>query len=104
VVNVLSHTDRTLSELIAPYRKYHGSGEVRFRHDDPDAALQAFADQFDKEAIDLLDGVTVAFPEWWCNVRKDGDPAQLCLCLEANTGALLGRRMSELAALLGDAL
>lgn len=102
VVNILSNTDRTLGELLAPFRKYHASGEIAFRCADPDAALRTLREGYPQARVELLDGVSVQLPEWWCNVRKAGSPPLLLLNIEANTGPLLGQKMAEVAPMLGE--
>ena len=85
LLNMLSRTDKTVSELVAPLMKYHHSGEVNFSVDDKDAALAAIAETFSDGKQDELDGVTVTYPDWWVNVRPSNTEPLLRLTLEGDT-------------------
>ena len=79
VATVLSHSDKPISELIAPYKRYPQSGEINFRVADKDAVIQQLKDIYAGKADqDDLDGVTIDAWDrdgesggggWWFNVR-----------------------------------
>ena len=51
--------------------------------------------------IDFLDGITVAYPTWWVNVRPSNTEPYLRMCLEADTQQLMVQKRDELFAILG---
>lgn len=74
VIAELSETERTLSELLAPYTQGALSGEINSRVEDPHAVLARVeeackAGDFGDGDIDHLDGVTFTAPDFWFNVR-----------------------------------
>lgn len=85
LLNVLSAADKPLSQLIAPLRRYHHTGEINFQIEDKEAALAAVRQSFADARIDELDGVTVEYPDWWLNVRPSNTEPLLRLTLEGDT-------------------
>jgi phosphomannomutase len=73
------------SELLAPLRRYRQTGEVNFEVADKDAKIQELAAAFPDAEIDYLDGVSIHYKDWWCNVRKSNTEPLLRLCLEGIT-------------------
>ncbi len=49
---------------------------------------------------DRLDGLTVEFDDWWCNVRPSNTEPLLRLNVEARTPALLEEKTAEVLALI----
>ena len=96
----LSRSKLTLSELLQPYRRYFASGEINSRVDDPMAKIEEIADAFRDGRQDRLDGLTVEFDDWWCNVRPSNTEALLRLNAEAKTPELLAAKTEELLALI----
>lgn len=103
-LNMLSQSDRPISNLIAPYRKYAASGERSFINEDKDATIEQLGRLYETAKVDFLDGVTVQHPEWWFNVRKSSTEPLLRLNLEANTPELLDQKLAEVAQHLGEAV
>ena len=89
-----------LSELLQPYRRYVSSGEINSRVDDPSARIEEVAAALRDGRQDRLDGLTVEFDDWWCNVRPSNTEPLLRLNVEATTPELLARETEELLALI----
>jgi phosphomannomutase len=96
----LSASDGPLSELLAPYRRYVSSGEINSRVEDPVARIHDVAAALRDGRQDRLDGLTVEFDDWWCNVRPSNTEPLLRLNVEATTPELLARETEELLALI----
>ncbi len=101
VLNHLRETGRTLSELVAPLKRYHGTGEINFHVDDKEGMIRHLADVFSDGQIDYLDGITVQYPDWWFNVRPSNTEPLLRLVLEARTRELMDARRELLLSHLG---
>jgi len=99
---ILSRRNQGLEELVAPFDRYHGTGEVNFRVDDPDARMAELKAAFPDGACDELDGVTVQFRDWWFNVRKSNTEPLLRLNLEADSADLEAARLAEVQEILGE--
>lgn len=100
VLSLVSRSGKPLSELIAPYRKYFASGEINFEVADKDAKLAALRERYADAEMHQLDGLTVRYADWWCNVRPSNTEPVLRLNLEARTAALREERLAEVKALL----
>ncbi|HEX6844969.1 MAG TPA: phosphomannomutase/phosphoglucomutase [Actinomycetota bacterium] len=96
----LSSTDRSLSELLAPYRVYAASGEINSRVDDTDAKLEELAGALADGRQDRLDGLTVEYEDWWCNVRPSNTEPLLRLNVEARTPDLLEEKTAMMLDLI----
>ena len=57
-VGELSASGVALSELLRPFRRYHASGEINTRVDDPIATIEEIAAAFPEGRQDRLDGLT----------------------------------------------
>lgn len=101
VLNVMAREGKPLSQLVAPLRRYHSTGEVNFEVDDPDARLRELRARFAGGRQDELDGISVVFEDWWFNVRKSNTEPLLRLMLEAKTPELMAQRKAEVVACIG---
>jgi phosphomannomutase len=98
----LSAADRPLSELLRPYDRYADSGEINTRVADPEATIERVAAAFPDGRQDRLDGLTVEFDDWWCNVRPSNTEPLLRLNVEATTPELLEARTREVLAVIRE--
>jgi phosphomannomutase len=99
VANILDASGRPLSALVAPLRKYAQSGEINSRVSrDPAAILAEIKAAYAAGALTELDGVSIAFADWWFNVRCSNTEPLVRLNLEARTPALMVARRDELLA------
>ena len=101
VLNRMSREKRPLSELIAPLRRYHGTGELNFEVGDPDAKLKELRAAYADGKQDELDGISVVYPDFWFNVRKSNTEPLLRLMLEARTAALRDAKRAEVEKRIG---
>ena len=99
--SVISSVDMPMSQLIKPLLRYYSSGEINFEVEDKDAAIRKLAERYKDAQIDYLDGITIDYPDWWCNVRKSNTEPLLRLNLEANTAELLKKKVAEVGPQLG---
>ena len=96
----LSAAGVPLSELLAPFRRYADSGEINTRVDDPQAAIERVARALSDGKQDRLDGLTVEFDDWWCNVRPSNTEPLLRLNVEARTQELLDDATGKVLSLI----
>jgi phosphomannomutase len=89
VLDLLGSQPKPISDLLAPFRRYHSTGEVNFHVEDKAGAMEALAAAFPDGRQDRLDGITVEFEEWWFNVRPSNTEPLLRLNIEAATAAML---------------
>ncbi|MEO8475708.1 MAG: phosphomannomutase/phosphoglucomutase [Actinomycetota bacterium] len=99
----LSKSEVPLSELLQPLRRYSASGEINSRVDDQHGRTEAIAAALSHGRQDRVDGLTVEFDDWWCNVRPSNTEPLLRLNVEARTPELLEDKTAEVLALIrGD--
>ena len=101
ILNVMTRSGRPLSELIKPLDIYPASGERNFECEDKQAAFDHLTQKYADGEIDLLDGVTVQFDDWWFNVRASNTEPLLRLNIEAVRCDLLDAKLAEITPLLG---
>ncbi len=98
----LSRSGTSLSELLAPYRKYWASGEINSRVEDQAGKIEELAGQMEGAKQDRLDGLTVEFEDWWFNVRPSNTEPLLRLNVEARTPELLAAETERLLNLIRE--
>lgn len=103
-VSALSASDRPLSDLVAPLRRYTHSGEINFEVDDKAAKIREVTEYFKARGaeIDSLDGTTCQFPDWWLNLRASNTEPLLRLTMEARDATLLKEKLSLVQGMLGE--
>jgi phosphomannomutase len=98
----LSASGGSLSTLLAPYRRYDDSGEINSVVRDQAGKLEKLASMLADGRQDHLDGLTVEYDDWWCNVRPSNTEPLLRLNVEARTRELLDERTAALLAVIRD--
>jgi phosphomannomutase len=102
VLEQLSVSGKTLSELLAPLDRYSDSGERNTTVDDPLAVIERISKTFADADQDRLDGLTVDLGEWWFNLRPSNTEPLLRLNLEARTPEECEAKTNELLALIRE--
>ena len=105
LANIVSASDKPLSELIAPLRKYCQSGEINTRTTTPPAEVLAKvkAAYAAKARVFELDGVSVDAWEtegYWANVRMSNTEPLVRLNLEGKTRSIMEAKRDEFLALI----
>jgi phosphomannomutase len=97
---------RSFSELIEGIRSYANSGEINFRIEKKQEAMDTLKNRFmDAEkatAFYDFDGYRIEFPLWWFNVRPSNTEPYLRLVVEAKTEDLLNEKLAEIRTVLAD--
>jgi len=102
VLERLSRSNGPLSEMLAPFRRYHASGEINSTVADKEAALERLDAAFTEGRRDRTDGLTVEFDDWWFNVRPSNTEPLLRLNVEARTPELLAEKTAMVLDLIRD--
>ena len=103
--NIVSASDKPLSELIAPLKKYFQSGEINTKTVTPPAQILAKIKEVysAKAKVFELDGVSVDAWEsegYWANVRMSNTEPLVRLNLEGKTNAIMEAKRDEFLALI----
>ena len=105
LANIVSASERPLSCLVAPLRKYSQSGEINTRTVTPPKEVLAKikATYAAKARLFELDGVSVDAWEaegWWANVRMSNTEPLVRLNLEGKSQTIMEDKRDELLALI----
>ena len=106
VVAALKKQGITLGTQIGRIAKYQNSGEINFRLEDKQGAMDAVREYFTARetptAFMDFDGYRVEFPSWWFNIRPSNTEPYLRFLCEARTKALLEEKVAATKALLQE--
>lgn len=100
VLELLSRERRPLSALVREYMPYAKAPEVNVNVADKTAALERVKAAFPDADIDEMDGVTVSYPDWWCNVRPSNTEPFIRITAEAKRADLLKQKQAEVVQLV----
>jgi len=100
VLELVSRENKPISKLLEPIDRRYRSGEINSRVDDIPGKLAELESRYAGAAIDHLDGVTIQYADWWCNVRPSNTEPLLRLNVEADSAELLAGRLDELLAII----
>ncbi len=102
VLNIVSESDKPVSELVRPLKRYFTTGEVNFEVEDKQAVMKDLARRYHEGRQDDLDGLTVQFKDWWFNIRPSNTEPLLRLNIEAKSKATLDKMYAEIKGVLGE--
>jgi phosphomannomutase len=98
MLRFLSRRGRSLSSLVEPLRsRYSQAPERNLRVARKTTALRAVEDHFPGGRISRLDGLSVAFEDFWFNLRPSNTEPLLRLRVEAVDAETAERRSREIA-------
>lgn len=100
ILKDMSAHECSLEELVRPWRKYHESGEINFKVADCAAVLARLKDRYQDGSQTTLDGLSVAYPTWWFNVRASNTEPLVRLNLESVSAELTQEKVKELSAFI----
>ena len=107
VAEVLSERGRPLSKLVGErIRRYPVSGEINLTLADPARALAVLRRRYEASAlaVDDLDGLSLEFQQWRCNVRMSNTEPVVRVNVETRgRRKLLDEKTSEILSLLESA-
>lgn len=90
----------TFSQIIDKIVRYHNSGEINFRIEDKQAAIQAVVQHFTQSEPPQqqfsFDGYRLEYNDWWFNIRPSNTEPYLRLIVEARSRPLLESRVAEI--------
>lgn len=107
LLEIISKTSKKLSEIFDPFfEKYFVSEEINFQMPNPQDILKKIEEKFQNDVsigqaeIIKLDGLTVRYPDWWCNVRPSNTEPLMRLVVEADTKEKLKEKIDFMMQLL----
>ena len=102
-IAALGESEKTLSELLAPYARYFASGEINSTVSDSKAIMVGIKESYGSKpgvTTDELDGLTVDGDTWWFNLRASNTEPLLRLNVEAKTQSQMQALRDEVLAVI----
>ncbi|MCB9799083.1 phosphomannomutase/phosphoglucomutase [Candidatus Nomurabacteria bacterium] len=96
-LQMLSESDKSLSQLVAPLSKYVHSGEMNFEVKDKNGVLAVIEQKYSEQALEVshLDGLWMRFDWGWVSLRQSNTEPVLRLNLETNSKQLTREKGEE---------
>ena len=105
IVANLKKQGKTFSQAIANIAKYCNSGEINFKIEKKQEAMNAVRDYFTSTekptAMFDFDGYRVEFADWWFNIRPSNTEPYLRLLAEAKTQQMLDEKLKKIKEIIG---
>ncbi|MCM8530710.1 MAG: phosphomannomutase/phosphoglucomutase [Lentisphaeraceae bacterium] len=83
--NILEKKKKNLSDLIQPLRKYKNTGEINVPVKDTVKLFQKLKEIYKNAKLTEVDGLSIEYEDWWCNVRASNTEPLLRVFVEAHT-------------------
>ena len=102
LLNLMSQSGQTISNLTKNIRRYHHSGEINLTVSDSSSILEALKRRYVDGKILEIDGVKISFwhkpkgERWWFSVRASNTEPVIRLNLEADNCDLVRNKRDEL--------
>lgn len=102
VLELLSQAAVPLSQLVAPFDRYAASGEINTEVKSPADSVAQIAELLQSQgvAIDMLDGMTADYGDWWFNLRPSNTEPLLRLNVEAPDDVQVAQHVAEVVEMI----
>lgn len=102
LLSALSETGEKISVMTSRYGKYFSTPELNFTVEDRSPErLQEIAKHFpDAKEIKWLDGLSVAYTDWWMNLRPSNTEPLMRLMIEGKTPEIVDEKLELLKNLI----
>ena len=104
VLELMSKKNQTLRELLTPFREqYFISGEINSTVNSMSQIphiLERLKTHYADGTIDYMDGVSIEYDTWHCNVRPSNTEPLIRLNLEGKTPSIMATRRDEIITLI----
>jgi phosphomannomutase len=104
VLELMSESEKPLSELVKPFQRYVDSGEINTKVTSPADTVERVAKTLESSgvSVDRLDGLTADYGSWWFNLRPSNTEPLLRLNVEANDDASCRAHVNEVLTLIKE--
>ncbi len=106
ILELMSKKNQSLRDLLQPFReRYFISGEINTKlasMDEVPKKLAAIEARYKDAEIAKMDGISIDYPDWHCNVRGSNTEPLLRLNLEAMTPELMERKRDEVLSVIRE--
>lgn len=106
IISKMKSRGLSLSQLISRIERYKNSGEINFKVEEKQRAMDIVKDWFISQeqptASYDFDGYRVEFKNWWFNIRPSNTEPYLRFIAEAETEEVLQSRVSKVKELISE--
>lgn len=96
----LSESNMTFAEYTRPLKRYTHSGEINSKVSNVTEVLDAVKKKYSDGEQNLLDGISVEYPDYWFNVRGSNTEPLIRLNLEARSSDIMRAKRDEVLELI----
>lgn len=100
LLNLMAHTGKKISDLVADLRRYAHSGEINSEVQDKNMIIAKLKEKYADGALSELDGVKIDYADWWFNVRASNTEPVLRLNCEAKTQDMMEQKRDEILTII----
>ena len=100
LIEIMSKHNKSLLELVKPFKKYFQSGEINAEVKDKKGKLKEIEKHFKDGKHLHIDGLSVYYKDWWFNIRPSNTEDLLRLNIEADSKGLMEEKKEELLRLI----
>lgn len=86
----------SIAKYLNKYKKYYSSGEINRTVNNKEEVFKRIKESFSEGQINLLDGVSVTYPNYWFNVRGSNTEEKVRLNLEAINEGVMKEKTAEI--------
>ncbi len=87
---------KKLSQLAKDFRRSFESGEINFEVDNAEEILNQLKQKYSDGKANMLDGVSISYPDWRFNIRTSNTEPLLRLNVEAYQRNVMEEKRDEL--------
>jgi phosphomannomutase len=106
ILELMSKKNQSLRDLLQPFReRYFISGEINTKlasMDEVPKKLAAIEARYKDAETAKMDGISIDYPDWHCNVRGSNTEPLLRLNLEAMTPELMEKKRDEVLSVIRE--
>jgi len=104
IVASAKKTGKTFSQLISEISNYENSGEINFKIEQKNEAMEELKEHFSNKETPIevmdFDGYRLEFNDWWFNVRPSNTEPYLRLIVEAVDESTLNEKVDEIKSVI----
>lgn len=99
----ISEQAKPVSEIIKPYDIYHHSGEINMKlenRNEADKKIEQLKKEFADGKQNLLDGLTIEYPDFWFNIRPSNTEPLLRLAIEGTSKEIVDQKVEKIMSII----
>ncbi|MFA7365070.1 MAG: phosphomannomutase/phosphoglucomutase [Patescibacteria group bacterium] len=91
-----SREEKNISSQIKKYKKYFNSGEININVKDKEGVFKKIETKYKKGEIKKIDGLSIAYKDFWFNLRASNTENKIRLNIEATSKKILKEKEKEI--------